>query len=76
MERPGQKYWSISYALPCGAPALFTCNFQGIVAVFINKGKPLRPVGHVAEEEMCERSSLICQAKEDTIVGIQDSGCF
>lgn len=48
MESPGQKYWTVSHALTCGAPALFTCDFRGIAAVFINKGTPLRPEDRVA----------------------------
>ena len=48
MEGPGQKYWSISHALPCGVLALLTCDSQRIVAVFMNKGKWLRPVDLMA----------------------------
>lgn len=78
MEGPGRKYWSISHALPCGVPALLTCDSQPIVAVFMNKGKRLRPVDHMVYEEMCQRSFLICQAiaKADTIAGDQDLEFF
>lgn len=48
VESPGQKYQSISHALPCGALALLTCDSWGIVAVFINQGKCLRLVDHIA----------------------------